>query len=500
MTATASSTETATLPAATAVPTELSACRDAHAATVAQSSDLSPAGRAIAPALDQFNQYRTDLVLDPTTATVTAVQTLVFTNRTGKPLPDIVFHLYPNLAAGGEDKAADILFEGRLEVTCAAVDGVVVKPSYEDRKFILRLSFPAALQPGRTASVTLHFTSQAPRDSENAYGAFSDTGDLWTLASFYPTLAIRLGDGWDTRRPNGWGDFVTSDMALYHMEATFPAGWQVLSTGAGPSTCTTRQCHATLAAGPQRDFALALAAGWQQLRRTAGGATVVSSFPADERAAGERALQLSADAIARFGQAFGPYPYRELDVLPILASGFSGVEYPGLIMISDAYYTDPKFIRSYLQDVVVHEVAHQWWYNVVGNDVLREPWLDEGLTSYTGEYLYPEWSGQGRRPVTTDRLNQLRQRGLDKTPIDLPVDQYRSQDAYTAVIYGRAPLFFDALRKQVGDATFFKLLRAYYARNAFRRATTVGFERLAEQVAGKQLDTFFAQWLRQRTP
>ncbi len=227
---------------------------------------------------------------------------------------------------------------------------------------------------------------------------------------------------------------------------------------------------------------------------------VVSSFPADQREAGQRALDLSVDAIDHFSQAFGVYPYTELDVLPIPIAGFAGVEYPGIIMISDAYYTDPTFAHSYLLDVVVHEVAHQWWYNVVGNDVLREPWLDEGLASYSAEYVYTERSGQGERPVTKSRVGQLRQRNLHKKPIDTPVDEFSDAGAYVAVVYTRAPLFFDALRGELGDETFFRLLREYYARYAFKRATTVEFTQLTEEIAGRQLDTLFGEWLKPGTP
>jgi aminopeptidase N len=287
-------------------------------------------------------------------------------------------------------------------------------------------------------------------------------------------------------------------MALYHVRVTMPAGRDLVTTGKAVPRCDARQCVATVAAGPQRDFAMAVVQGWQQVRRTVGDAVVVSSFPASSRAAGEHALALAADAIARYDKTFGAYPYTEFDVLPIPATGFAGVEYPGLIMINDQYYADPANSRIDLQDVVVHEVAHQWWYNVVGNDQLREPWLDEGLTSYTGEYLYTEWSGAGAKPVTERRRAALAQLHLDKMPIDGAVDSYSDAGAYVAVIYGRAPLFFDALRRELGDATFFNLLREYYKRYAFHEATTQGFERLVDDVAGRRLDAFFAAWIRRK--
>ena len=97
-----------------------------------------------------------------------------------------------------------------------------------------------------------------------------------------------------------------------------------------------------------------------------------------------------------------------------------------------------------------------------------------------------------RRQATLERL------GLGNTPIETGPRAYPDARSYVAVVYGRAPLFFDALRRELGDDTFFNLLREHYRRNAFGRATTVGFEALAEEVAGRQLDPFLAQWMRPR--
>ena len=472
--------------AATAEPDDLAGCGEAHPATYEESTDLQAAGRDLAPPLSDFNQYRFDLVLDRDAAIITGTQTLEFTNRTGGPLPDLMFHLYPNLPD----------FGGWLDVTCAAVDDNIVEPVFEDDDWLMRLPLPAPLAPGASARVTLRFYTLVPRgEAETNYGAFGAGDDFWAMASFYPILAIRVGDAWDTLRPNGWGDFVTSDVALYHARISLPADHQIIATGEESSACEAERCTAAVEAGPRRDFTMALAEGWDQARRSVGDVAVVSWFPPEERAAGERALELSADALARFSDAFGPYPFTELDIMPIPAKGFAGVEYPGLIMIGDDYYTEPQDPRLDLQDVVVHEVAHMWWYDVVGNDVLREPWLDEGLTSYSGEYLYTEWSGQGAKPLTDARRAQIERLGLDDEPIDQAVAEYDEPGAYVGVVYGRAPLFFDALRRELGDETFFELLQDYYRRNAFGRATTAGFEALAEEVAGRQLDPFLREWL-----
>ena len=469
-------------------PRAEAACGQAHAATVTESVDLHHPGRLLAPPLETFNQYRLDLVLDRETATVSGTQTLIFTNRTSEMLADLLFHLYPNLPD----------FGGNLAVGCAAVNGSRIEPLFEDDRWIMRLPLQTPLAPRSSVDVTLHFQTTSLRDEAAGYGAFSLADDLWTLASFYPLLAIRVDGEWDTLRPNGWGDFVTSDASLYHVQLTFPLNHRVVASGEGGSSCDGAACTATVAAGPHRDFTMALVTGWEQARRTVGDSVIVSSFPPGQRDPGERALELAADAMMRFSAAFGPYPYTEMDILPIRADGFAAVEYSGMIMIGDQYYLDPDHSGLELEDVVVHEAAHMWWYAVVGNDVLRDPWLDEGLTSYSGEYLYTEWSGRGARPVTRSRQAQLESAGLGDEPIDLAVAEYDDAGEYVGVAYGRAPLFLDALRQELGDDVFFKLLQEHYRRNAFSRATTESFKLLAEEIAGRHLDAFGQEWFSAR--
>ncbi len=468
----------------TATPHTLSACGQAHVATAAESVDLHQAGRLLAPQLDTLNQYRLDLILDRETATVSGTQTLAFTNRTSETLTDLLFHLYPNLPE----------FGGSLEVGCAAVDGIRIEPLFEDDRWIMRLPLPRPLARGEGLDVTLRFRTTSPLDEAVGYGAFGAADDLWALASFYPLLAIRVDGEWDTLHPNGWGDFVNSDAALYHVQVAFPLDHLLVASGEASSNCDGSACTATVVAGPHRDFTMALGLEWEQARRTVGQTVVVSSFPPEQRDAGERALELGADAVTRFNATFGPYPHTEMDIIPVPAQGFAGVEYPGLMMIGDQYYLDPDNPRLDLQDVVVHEVAHMWWFAVVGNDVLREPWLDEGLTSWSGEYLYTELSGQGTKPLTQSRQAQIERAGLGDEPIDQAVAEYDDAGDYVGVIYGRAPLFFDALRQELGDDLFFNLLREHYRRNAFGQATTDSFILLAEEVAGRQLETVLQAW------
>ena len=125
--------------------------------------------------------------------------------------------------------------------------------------------------------------------------------------------------------------------------------------------------------------------------------TVNSYFLPGDEEGGRKALDWAAEALTIYQREFGAYPYRELDIVET-ATTAGGIEYPGLVVVASRLYSDPKR-QTFFESATVHEVAHQWWYNVVGNDQVNHPWLDEALTQYaTYRYFqgaYGDAGGQG---------------------------------------------------------------------------------------------------------
>src|SRR5262249_25597335 len=97
-------------------------------------------------------------------------------------------------------------------------------------------------------------------------------------------------------------------------------------------------------------------------------------------------LTAAVDGMNFYSKRYGEYPYEEVDVvLGETGFGIAGMEYPGLVnslpKVPTANGIGPAV------NVGVHELAHQWWYGIVGNNQVKEPWLDEGLTTFS-EFLY----------------------------------------------------------------------------------------------------------------
>src|SRR5258707_254296 len=109
--------------------------------------------------------------------------------------------------------------------------------------------------------------------------------------------------------------------------------------------------------------------------------------------------------------------------------------------------------------------------------LLPQPWLDEAAASYT-ELLYFEavdgaQAAQQYRAYFQDEANSASD---PNQPIGLPVDRYNGINDYSAIVYGKGALFFDTLRRQLGDDTFFKFLHAYYQKYRYGFSDSLGFE------------------------
>ncbi|HWQ12180.1 MAG TPA: M1 family metallopeptidase [Roseiflexaceae bacterium] len=451
--------------------------------TQAQAAALLPQFRGDLARAGEWNRYTLEAVLNPARRTLSGRLRLEYTNRDTAPHDRLYFQLYPNLRA----------FGGRLEVAAAAVDGARARFAYEGRRFLLRVDLPRSLEPGAGATVSLDFTTSAPANaSRSHYGAFTLEGGVFALATAYPLLGIVRGGKWATALPDARGDFVNSETALYEATLTAPAGWTLVTSGVVvDGRLDGGRQVARVVSGPQREFAITLVR-LQAASAEVDGTRINSYFRPEHAQGGQMALRAAVDALRAFNKRFGSYPLAELDVVEIEARTFLGVEYPGLVMIDRRLYER----GSGLEITVAHEVGHQWWYSLVGNDVQAEAWLDEGLTSYAQVIYQEEVHGAA---AAERELDGFRQRYLalraarGDGPVARPAGAFRGN--YVALVYAKGALFFQALREEVGELAFDRFLRGYYQTHRYNRVTGAELVGAAEATCGCELDALYRDWI-----
>lgn len=489
-TPTATSRPAATVAPATETPAPTALAPEPLIPAALETGDMAPYLAALRPEaaagldLAGLTRYHLALALPVDLAELTGKAQIRYTNREGTALDRILLHLYPNLWGGG------------MTVTDVRVDGVAATVTPLSGDAMIAIALPSALAPAARVDLTLRFAVPVPGgEGVGNYGEFAYQDGILALAHFYPTVAVYDETGWRTETPAPMGDVIFHDASLYEVTLTAPAALTISATGAILGRDDRRDGTATwrLAGGPLRDFNIAASADYRSASTAVGDVVVNSYFLAADEEGGRDALAWATRALALYQDAFGPYPYRELD---IVATGTraAGIEYPGLIAIAQRLYSDPER-RTLFESATVHEVAHQWWYNVVGNDQINDPWLDEALAQYSTYLYFRDAYGTAGAEGFVQALNDRWARiDFAEKPVGLPVAAYDPLE-YSAIVYGRGPLFLLALRDQIGETNMAALLRRYYAEQAWDIATPAEFRALAREVGGTEVDALFAQWV-----
>jgi aminopeptidase N len=305
-------------------------------------------------------------------------------------------------------------------------------------------------------------------------------------------IAVYDDEGWNSEIPPQSGDVTYADMSFFVVTVDAPKDVTVVMSGReiNRQDNGSRQ-QIKVEAGPARDFYLAASPDYEVFTRESNGVTLRFYTRRDMQKGAEYALDVAARAIAVYSERYAPYPYTELDFVstPTFALG---IEYPGIIAITE-WILDPE--NGYLEATVAHEVGHQWFYNLVGNDQLDEPWLDESLTQFiTLQYFTDEYGQAGNEGFRTDIEGRWSRIGNNPIPVGLPVRDY-SDAEYSGIVYGRGALFFEALREEMGADVFDTFIKSYATNNAWGIGTAEILRDEAESQCRCDLSPLFEAWI-----
>lgn len=412
-----------------------------------------------------------------------------YTNQENKPLDAIYFQLFPNISGG------------KSTVSAVKVDGQEIQPVYESENSTVRVPLTTPLQPGQRVVVQMDFQVEVPAEAGGNYGLFSYLDNILALDGFYPAIPVYDEKGWHVGRLPPNADTTFQDASFYVVRVTAPAALTLITSGVQVDRAQqdVRQV-VTFAAGPARDFYMAASDRFTVVSKTVGK-TRVNSYAFKDRAEGAQlALDTAIQAIKTYSTRFGTYPYTEFDVVSTPMQGATGIEYPGITGINYTVY-DPTTTVSgipapvMLESTVAHEVGHQWFYNAVGSDQANEPWLDEAVTQYvTGLYFLDQYGQQGMDGYRNSWLSRWDRVNREPIPIGLPANSYQGKE-YGAIVYGRGPLFIEALAQKMGQTTFDQFLRDYYQACQWGIGTAASFKQLAEIHCQCDLTLLFDEWV-----
>jgi hypothetical protein len=222
----------------------------------------------------------------------------------------------------------------------------------------------------------------------------------------------------------------------------------------------------------------------------------------------ERHFAATRATIESYGRWFGPYHYGHVTIVdPAYGSGTGGMEYPTLFTCGSRRFNPAGGDSP--EGVTIHEMGHQFWYGIVGNNEFEYAWLDEGLNTFstnrTLETAYPKrvlirrFLG-GKLPlrypeIEVGRWNRRLGRYGGHRALDRP-----SKPTYTyfpgsasAISYDKTALWLETLERHLGWETLQAILSTFFERYRFKHPTDEDFLAVADEVSGQELSWFFDQ-------
>ncbi len=384
-------------------------------------------------------------------------------------------------ATATHDLAAFNLDLAGMEVRRVTIDGIEASSGHEGAELTVTLPEPVATGSPFVAEITYNGQpGPIPAPTELDIGGWYVENDV----------AFVVGEPAGSYAWHPVNDHPL-DKARYRIEITAPNGTEVASAGLLQEVVDEGDGTSTWIYEPRDPMApylLPLAIGDLVLVDEAPA----SGIPIRNAAAESLADRLSAfdrtgEMMEIFTELFGPYPFEAYGVLVVDATLGLALEQQTMSIFGQDFLAAGRNI----DDVVAHELAHQWFGNHVSLSEWDDIWLNEGFATYAQHLFF-----EAADPTydIDEAMGQLAR--LSPSVLSEPLLGDPGPDRlFAPAVYFRGALTVHALRRTLGDDAFFETLRTYLDRFGGGNATTEDFRAVAEEVSGQDLGGFFTAWL-----
>lgn len=432
-----------------------------------------------------INKYSIDLTYDTDSNLVSAEQKVKVYNNSSEVFDKLVFHVFSNaykqLETVPVSDTPELAFPEGFRAAGTLLKEVKINGkavNYSLANTILEIKLDKPLHPQKAIVAEIKFDLDVPV-SVSRFGTYKG---VTQFTNWYPVLAVYENKKWQARDIYKIGESNYSEIADYDVEITIPKDEIIACTGTVVKEKYNKgeTKSVEIRARKVRDFAWVVGRPLEKNESSVDETKLICyTFPGNINKT--ETIDVAKEIFEYYSDLYGKYPYKELSIVETYLE-WTGMEYPQLVTISNGVFNDLGMLKSAL----AHEIAHQWWYAVVGNDCFNQPWLDESLASYS-EVLYLDHIKQkdiNEYIKTQEKIKPL-------VPLTSPVDAFKSVSEYAMTIYNGGSLELHRLRIKVGDERFFNVLRRYYQENMFRNAKTADFRSSLGYIVGNDESTEF---------
>ncbi len=441
-------------------------------------------------------------------------------------------------------KVNSMKIEGGADLT-GAIKFIAPDDGNTEDRTVIEVTLPQPVKPHESLRIAIDFTTKTPM----VFARTGFHGDFYLGGQWFPKIGVWETAGfryssrgaWNCHQFHANSEFF-ANFGDYRVELTVPSHMVVGATGEqvrraentlnNTTTYTFRQDSVTDFAWTvqpnyireERMFAADQETTPEEIAAVAklhnipvqdvrlSDVKMIAMVQPEHREQIERHFTSLRTALKWFGLWYGHYPYKTITVVdpPYGAGGAGGMEYPTFITAGTSWRLPKRALT--LEMVTVHEFGHQFWMQLVANNEFEESWLDEGFNTYSTGKVLDKAFGPSTLPVKLYdldlwsflKLPRFTQESVDRTAyLSGPVEDdlvRRSWEYYSSASYGlnsymRTGVTLRTLEGLLGAGTMARVMRAYHQRWRFRHPTSRDFQKVVNEVSGRNMDWFFDQFV-----
>ena len=486
--------------------------------------------------------YTIDVTLDARARTLNARETLVWTNVTNASTDELQFHLYYNAWRNDEStwmrehkltswwqRASTERADDRaaIDISSFAIKGGTIAPAdltkqmrfiapddgNKDDRTVISVALPEPIGPGETLTIDISFTAKIPRP----FARTGAIGNYFFIAQWFPKIGVLDAEGtWNCHQFHVGTEFF-SDFGVYDVRLTVPRGWPVAATGRqrertdNPNGTTTHRYYQE----DVHDFAWTTSPDFLEARERfeVPGLPPVDMrllYQPEHASQTARHFETTRATLRYYGEWFGAYPYGHLTIVDTpWRTATDGMEYPTIFTAGTRWLMPRE--DTYVEDTLVHEAGHQWWYGMVATNEFEDAWMDEGINQYANARVDAEDYPNGREvprffggfvpwvldDVPWDRLTSGEflsdYRGSPTVDIQAtPSFRYWPLTS-GPITYSKPALWLHTLERALGWPVVQQILSTFFDRWKFKHPKPGDLFQVASEVSGRDLMPFFDQ-------
>ncbi|MBT8399813.1 MAG: M1 family metallopeptidase [Rhodothermia bacterium] len=503
---------------------------------------------------DRRVAYHIDARLEPETKKVIGRQTLAWTNFGRTSVTELQFHLYLNgfrddnstymKESGGQFRGMRGSPEARGAITVSSLtledvstsaadaaareyaglqsngfdltDQIVFIQPDDDNVFdetVFSVRLPQPVGPKETAVLHFDFESTLPRVFARTGWEETASGNLFFLVGqWFPKIGVYEIPGqryvpeearagrWNAHQFHANSEFY-ADFGTYHVRLDVPDEYMIGATGTRISE-ETRDGRKVVGfeAADVHDFAWTASPDFRVSTHPWRHVSVQVLMLPEHQRYRDRVVESAIIALDRMDAWVGPYPYQTLTIVDALG-GAVGMEYPTFFTTWISGYS-PAWVKLPIEDTVVHEFVHQYFYGILASNEFEEAWLDEGFTSYFESRIMDDAYGPGSSSrlagidIDVSDTHRLVYSKVDPGRGRIYGDSWeQSSGVYGRTAYYKSAVVLSTLENLIGSDEMLRVMQTYYDRWKFDHPTTRDFIEIVEEIAGEDMTWFFDQFV-----